>query len=321
MPTFAVMYTAFTEDIARTLAEAGLKPVVISEAVPYIICPDRKSGGARAILPMNLRAKSIGEADSDARMYNEVLTELTRQTGERPLGVPEDRWRSRNAMMKARLLAHLDIFIPVYARNCEIRRIDKQTAADFLSASHSYGDASCRYRYGLFLKRHTGHIAEQLDNTGSAGRMSAVHGAAAACTPVAGTLVAAAEFSNARKWTKGDKTIRSFEWVRYASAAGIRVCGGMGKIMQKFISEISPDDIMSYADLEWSEGRVYEQLGFVPEGEKEPVFFRIDSRTYRRTAIKPDSAEVPGTTENEPAYYYLKNSGSRKYRLKLTDYQ
>lgn len=317
MPTFAIMQTPLTEDIVRTLAEAGLKPEAARTAVPYIICPNAKSGAPKIILPVSLRARSINEAVSDASLYNEAMAELTRQTGERPLAVPEDRWRSRNAMMKARLLAHLEIFIPVYARNCEIRRIDKQTAAAFLAENHSYGDALCRYRYGMFLKRHTGHLARQLN-----GYNAAAPGINAATeTLVPGTLVAAAEFSNARKWTKGDKTIRSFEWVRYASAAGIRVCGGMGKILQTFISEVAPDDIMSYADTEWSEGSVYEQLGFIPEGEKEAVFFRIDGRTYRRTAIKPGSAEETAAAENEPGYYFLKNSGSRKYRLKLTDYQ
>lgn len=315
MPTFAIMQTALTEEIVMTLAEAGLKPEAARAAVPYIICPNAKSGSPKIILPMPLRARSVAEASSDACMYSETIAELARQTGERPLAVPEDRWRSRNAMMRARLLAHLEIFHPVYARNCEIRRIDKQTAAAFLAENHSYGDAACRYRYGMFLKRHTGHMARQPGGYDAAGISAAPE------IPAPGTLVAAAEFSNARRWLKGDKTISSFEWVRYASAAGIRVCGGMGKILQTFISEVSPDDIMSYADMEWSEGGVYEQLGFVPEGEKEAVFFRIDGSTYRRTAIKPDSPEGTAAAENEPAFYFLKNSGSRKYRLKLTDYK
>ena len=80
----------------------------------------------------------------------------------------------------------------IFARNCEVRKIDKRAAEEFLSMYHSYGDASCRHRYGLFLKRHTGH------NAGSASILP-------------GTLVAVATFSNARKWIKGDKTILSYE--------------------------------------------------------------------------------------------------------------
>ena len=178
-------------------------------------------------------------------------------------------------MMKARLLAHLRIFTQIYARNCEVRKIDKQTAAEFLDKNHSYSDAACRYRYGLYLKRHTGH------NAGST-------------EVIPGTLVAVATFSNARKWKKGDKEIRSYEWTRYASLPGVRLSGGMGRLLKTFIEDVNPDDIMTYADLEWSEGKVYEQLGFQLEGVKEPVVFQIDA-SWGRFPVKPGMTE--GVTE------------------------
>lgn len=144
-----------------------------------------------------------------------------------------------------------DVFHSVYARNCEIKRIDKPAAAAFLNEHHRYGDASCRFRYGIFLKRYTGH------NLKSEGRLED------------GSLVAVAEFSAGRKWQKGERTVRSYEWVRYASMTGVRVIGGMGKILETFIREHKPDDIMTYAIADWSEGDVYRKLGFELEGEKE----------------------------------------------------
>jgi hypothetical protein len=68
---------------------------------------------------------------------------------------------------------------------------------------------------------------------------------------------------------------------------------------------------MSYADLEWSEGKVYEQLGFIKESEKEPVMFAID-RQMKRTPV----SRCP---KNEDSLFF-RNSGSLKYRLKLSDY-
>jgi hypothetical protein len=206
-------------------------------------------------------------------------------------------------MMKKRILSHLEIFFPVYARNCEVRRIEKAEAAAFLGANHSYGDAACRYRYGLFLKRHTGHIAKD--------------GEASRYCP--GTLIAVATFSNARKWIKGDKTIRSYEWTRYASLPELRVNGGMSKLLKAFIKDVQPDDIMSYADLEWSEGKVYEQLGFISEGCKTPVTFKIGPDMQRQPTSLPDrdSISLPAPTGN---LFYI-NLGSRKYRLKLTEYE
>ena len=131
-----------------------------------------------------------------------------------------------------------------------------------------------------------------------------------------GTLIAVATFSNARKWTKGDKEIRSHEWTRYASLPQLRINGGMGKVLKAFIEDVRPDDIMSYADLEWSEGNVYKALGFEHEGTKAPVLFSVDPQTWTRTPIRPGMAE-DGLEGN----LFFQNFGSNKYRLKLTDYQ
>lgn len=245
-----------------------------------------------AVIPVSITAPDLETAMRDADALQDVTSQVVLQKGLYPLTIAEDRWRSQQQMMRSRLLAHTQIFTQIYARNCEVRKIDRLTAGGFLSANHSYGDAKCRYCYGLYLKRYTGHTEDQ--NPG--------------IEP--GTLVAVATFSNARKWIKADKTIRSYEWTRYASLPGVRLSGGMGKLLKAFIEEVRPDDIMTYADLEWSEGKVYEALGFVLEGQKEAVGFVIDS-SWKRLPAKP---AMTGKV-------YFRNLGSNKYRLKLTDYQ
>jgi len=194
--------------------------------------------------------------------------------------VPEDLWYRRREMMEKRVLAHMGKFRSIFARKCKVRRIVKPVAAAFLEENHSYGDAACRYRYGLYCGEE---------------------------------LVAVAEFSNARRWQKGDTVIRSYEWVRYASLADVRVVGGMGKVLKAFIEEVHPDDIVSYADLEWSDGSVYRRLGFVEDGFKAPVSFVIDPGTWVRTPIKKAAPDAPGLRYT--------NFGSRKYRLRLVDCQ
>ena len=139
-------------------------------------------------------------------------------------------------------------------------------------------------------------------------------------------MVAVATFSNARKWVKGDSTVRSYEWIRYASLPGLRISGGMGKLLKAFIEDVQPDDIMSYADLEWSEGAVYEQLGFTLEGKKNPVLFGVDSE-WNRSPVKPGmTGGKPGMTDPDviaglTGNLFYMNFGSNKYRLKLTDYE
>ena len=261
---------------------------------------------SRKIVLVSIIARSPEEAEDFSCQIRIMLDSLRSDEGNLPIIITEDRWNRNRETMQKRLLAHLEIFFPVYARNCEVRRIDKSTAATFLKDNHSYGDAACRYRYGLYIKRHTGHLA-------------ATYEAGLYCP---GTLAAVATFSNARKWIKGDKAIRSYEWTRYASLPGIRVTGGIGKLLETFIEEVRPDDIMSYADLEWSEGRVYEQLGFTLEGRKDPVMFMVDDQ-WRRFPVKPGmTADDEGEVKEDDIGYrrLFQNFGSRKYRLKLTEY-
>ena len=294
-----------TREICMILDDAAVPYTVETACGREVIFTGKPSEGimteerfSAAIIPASINAADTETAGREAESLQSAISQTTAQTGIYPLTITEDRWHSQHEMMQSRLLAHLQIFTQIYARNCEIKKIDKQTAAEFLDKNHSYGDAKCRYRYGLYLKRHTGHNAG--DNM---------------LTP--GTLVAVATFSNARKWIKGDKTIRSYEWTRYASLSGVRLSGGMGKLLNAFIEEVNPDDIMTYADLEWSEGRVYETLGFALEGFKEPVSFYVDA-SWRRFPIKPEEgSSLPEKTGN----LFYQNLGSNKYRLKLTDYQ
>ena len=194
-------------------------------------------------------------------------------------------------------------FHSVFARNCEIRRIDRELAASFLNACHLYGDCAAAYRYGLFVSRSPGGIKGAAEGCakGCADGCVAEGGAMGAAVDSAeggamgaaegrqtypvGTLVAVASFSKARRWSKkgenGEKeTICSYEWLRYASLPELRVLGGMGRILARFIEDFHPDDIMSYVPLRHFSGEVYESLGFVCEGVK--IFPNGErSRKYR----------------------------------------
>ena len=245
------------------------------------------------ILPVRIDAVSPEEASMDARKRIAAVQRLKEHLKESlspGAGCPEiitlaeDRWRRSREMYGKRLLSHLGLCNGIFARNCEARKIDRMTADAFMNANHAYGAAACRHCYGLFEKK-------------------------------SGTMVAAAAFSNARRWRKkiagedGWTEIRSFEWVRYASLAGTRVAGGMGKVLNRFVKDLSPDDVMSYADTEWSGGAVYEKLGFEAEGSRQPVMFRINTESWERIPLNRGPAA--------PGDLFYENSGSIKYRLKL----
>ena len=141
----------------------------------------------------------------------------------------------------------------VFARNCEVRAVTPEAAASFLQRNHVYGSARARYRLGLFRIRSTGNAEAGMDQTPG--------------------MVAVATFSDGRR--REDGTV-SYEWVRYASVQGVRVVGGMGRLLDAFVATVGdgiPMDVMTYADLEWYDGRSYLRLGFKPCGDRAPVWF------------------------------------------------
>lgn len=268
------------------------------------------NGNILYILPAEIKARTAEEAAEEYRLRTEVRRLLhdtfhpdimddspESAAGIQTVTIAEDRWRSQNTLYKARLMSHLGRFRSIFARNCSVERIDRRTANGFMDANHNYGPSVCRYCYGLTEK-------------------------------TSGRLVAAATFSNARKWLKEGHEIRSYEWIRYASENGTRIPGGMGKILKRFMEDIRPDDIMSYADLEWSDGDVYRQLGFREDGKKEPVLFTIDPENWSRKIFRTASTSgtmshsgteslSPDTTAGIDTLWYM-NDGSLKYRLRLT---
>ena len=171
---------------------------------------------------------------------------------------------------------HLDT---IFARNCRVERIPKPEAAAFLDANHRLGSTGGRYFYGLFVERSTGasesHVKE-------------------------GTLAAVAVFSNARRWEKEGRIIRSYEWIRYASLQSLRVVGGMGKLLEAFINEVRPDDVMSYADADYPDsGQSYLKLGFRSEGEcSRAGRTNIKYRLLLRSQSSPEETEEQSHTHS-----------------------
>ncbi len=206
--------------------------------------------------------------------------------GERCIYLYEDRWRSGGEVIRKRILAHLGQFKSIFARKCEVKPLRAQQAADFLEKYHSYGTSRCRYRYGLLYEE---------------------------------TLVAVATFSAGRPMKRlvggEERILESYEWVRYASLPDCRISGGMGRLLEAFVSDVGPDEVMSYADYEWSPGDAYIRLGFEKVGEKPPMRFYVERTTYRRISEKKVSADkrFRGETFPKEKYALISNLGSAKY--------
>mgnify|MGYP006334283479 CR=1 FL=1 len=59
-------------------------------------------------------------------------------------------------------------------------------------------------------------------------------------------------------------------------------------------------------------GQINDPLGFIEEERKAPVMFAVDPDTWKRTPVR---------TEVNEGKLFFRNFGSRKFRLKITDYK
>lgn len=201
----------------------------------------------------------------------------------------EDRWRNSGPAVRAMMRVRMGQGLRVFARNCEVRAVTPEAAASFLQRNHVYGSARARYRLGLFRIRSTGNAEAGMDQTPG--------------------MVAVATFSDGRQ--REDGTV-SYEWVRYASVQGARVVGGMGRLLDAFVATVGDGtlmDVMTYADLEWYDGRSYLRLGFKPCGDRAPVWFLCRPGCPGRQVCRTEAAV------DEVDRVKICNLGSRKYVL------
>jgi hypothetical protein len=224
----------------------------------------------------------------------------------------EDRWWAARELVQERILARLERFRSVFARKCRVLsgRGDQQLGErvrEFLQRYHSYSSAKCRYRYAL---EHEGEIVAVA--TFSEGR----------------PMVRKMEqpLLNVPKEEQQNADILifdSYEWVRYASLPGVRVVGGMGKLLNAFIDERftriepgTPLEIMTYSDTEWSNGDVYTKLGFSYAGERPPVEYHVHKKTYQRFNHRLYEKELQnGALPSD--FYTIQNLGSKKFLLQI----
>ncbi|WP_235150068.1 hypothetical protein [Dyadobacter sp. CY345] len=202
----------------------------------------------------------------------------------------EDIWLTENTIVKSRLSALLGISQRIPARMTKARRIDKPMADKFLDQNHLQHTVSAKLKYGLFLPKQYFRVLKpefQPD----------------LC--VSEILVAVATFSHPRIFERGDKPFRSYELIRFANLLNTTVIGGFDKLLTYFEKECKPDDIMTYADLDWSDGASYRRLGFEAVSDKDPMAFWLNTETNERF---PQSKIT-----KEQHFITVYNGGSRKF--------
>ncbi len=213
-------------------------------------------------------------AHRSCELFFRDLSKRYERQGVQLIHVWEDVWRRQTAQVEARIEALMGRFTRYHARLTTVKKITNPVLVGFLAQHHLQVPLGGRYKYGLFYKDE---------------------------------LLAVASFSAVRPMVRSGVEYRSHELLRFANKTGCVVAGGLGKLLSHFIKEQHPDDIMTYVDCDWGNGKGYKMLGFEEVGALPPQKFLLDEKSNARyyERLLPDN-------EKEEFFVNIFNSGSYK---------
>lgn len=284
--------TYFLEEVEAFLlqwrSEIPLTVEPLSIPFPFFYFDDRKL----IVHCISLDALSV---DMPVSFFAE-LSEKMEARGIKIIHLWEDVWYTHKEGVQSRLRAAFGETQRIPARLTKVKRIDKPTLDAFIQKNHLQVTTMAKYKYGLFLpKQYERIIRTSLPFSIHCGTHSqSTHLLIHEFTHSEEVLVAVASFSGGKKILREGQTYRSFELIRFANLLDCTVVGGLDKLLKAFTKEVFPDDIMTYADRDWSDGRSYERLGFERVGSTPPqVFFVNPTMMERHYAERLNQAEIP----------------------------
>lgn len=205
----------------------------------------------------------------------------------------EDVWHARKKQVVTRLYSFLGLNNSIHGRKTKIQTLDIKQISYFLNEYHLQGYVKAKYNFGLFNDSE---------------------------------LVAVASFSNARPLISKGENYQSAELIRFASKDKITIVGGLSKLIKHFLKEVQVNDIMTYADRDWSLGKGYEKLGFALTKETASLLFYVNTETLIRYASHRLPKSLTESFNNKDAlnfdhflatksYKKVYNTGNLKFHL------
>ena len=266
--------------------------------ISYCVLSRETSGGVISVPDKNLAFHVIpitftGYSDVPHDFFQKMTFEYASRNIQL-VHLWQDQWTVKRPIVCSRIQALLGGGTRIHARKTVAKRIDGDDMRRFFTDNHLQGFVTARYSYGLFADDR---------------------------------LAAAASFSAGRTVTRNGVAGRSYELLRYASLTGRRVVGGVGKLIARFAEDRNPDDIMTYADLDWASGKTYTALNFQQVAVAPPQVFwvhpddniryyphRLPSGLTEAFDSQTDCVSFDDFMRNK-GYIKIYNSGNLKYIL------
>ena len=175
------------------------------------------------------------------KYYHLNKTKECEKKGIRLIHIFEDEWLNKKEIWKSMLNNFLyKTENRIFARNCKINMVNQKDAKDFLNNNHLQGYCNSSYRIGLYYNEE---------------------------------LVSLMTFGKTRHFIGNSS--HEYELLRFCNKLNTTVVGGSSKLLKYFINNYNPSSIVSYADKRWSNGKLYEKLGFIKYNESPPNYYYI----------------------------------------------
>jgi hypothetical protein len=207
----------------------------------------------------------------------------------RVIHIWEDDWNNKRDILKSQIKNWIGINNnKIWARKCEIREItNPKEYSDFLEKNHIQGYIRSIYKIGLY---YNSELVSLMTFDSSEGR---------------------------NKMEEGNWNLS-----RFCNKINLNVVGSASKLLNYFINKKLPKRIISFADLDWSEGDLYYKLGFYLKYKLKPDYKwvingkRINKQRFTKKKIKNKGLnENKSETKNmnDLGYYKIFNSGQLKF--------
>jgi hypothetical protein len=182
------------------------------------------------------------ETDKEMTTYHLNKTLGCERQGINLMHVWEYDWRDsvKQKIIKSMIRSKLGLGERIYARETEVREVSTTVTKQFLFMNHLQGESASKVNLGLYYQ---------------------------------GDLVAIMTFGKPR-FNKG----YDWELIRYCNVLDVTIVGGASKLLKHFINNHSCS-ILSYANREHSNGKLYEALGFSLINESQPSYQWVKGST------------------------------------------
>lgn len=211
-----------------------------------------------------------------------IKTNLCEDQGIQLFHIFSNEWLNENKkeIWKSVINSKLNKTTRIYARKCKIKELDTATIKEFENNNHLQGYGVSKIRLGLYYNDE---------------------------------LVSSMSFGKSRY----NKAIE-YELIRFCSKLNTTVVGGASKLLKYFERTYKPKSIISFANRRWSQGNLYEKLGFEFIENTNPNYFYFkggdDAKLLSRVQFQKhklkDKLEIFDENLSESKNMY--NNGYRK---------